>query len=44
MAGTGYLFLPTVNGDSTVVPDRHQAGRVRDLELVRRHLPAERPA
>jgi hypothetical protein len=47
MASTGYLFLPPVNGDSCVVPDRHQAGRRRDLEPVRLHLPvvpAERSA
>jgi hypothetical protein len=44
MAGTGYLFVPTVNGDSTIVPERHQAGCRRDLEGVRLHLPAERPA
>jgi hypothetical protein len=31
MAGTGYLFLPTVNGNSTVVPDRYQAGCRRDI-------------
>src|ERR1700730_5117691 len=44
MPGTGYLFLPHVNGDSCVVRDGHQAGRRRDLEPVRLHLPAERPA
>jgi hypothetical protein len=44
MAGTGYLFVPNVNGNSTIVPERHQIGGRRDLELVRLHLPAERPA
>jgi hypothetical protein len=32
------LFRPGVNGDSTVVPERHQVGCHRDLELVRLHL------
>jgi hypothetical protein len=35
MAGSGYLFLPPVNGNSTVVPERYQVGRHRDLVLVR---------
>jgi hypothetical protein len=34
MRGSGYLFRPRVNGNSTVVPERHQVGRHRDLELV----------
>jgi hypothetical protein len=34
MGGTGYLFLPPVNGNSTVVPERHQVGRHRDLETA----------
>jgi hypothetical protein len=43
MRGSGYLFLPPVNGNSTVVPERHQVGCHRDLELVRLHLPAKKP-
>jgi hypothetical protein len=38
MHGSGYLFRPRVNGDSTVVPERHQVGRRRDLEPVRFYL------
>jgi hypothetical protein len=37
---TGYLFLPPVNGNSTIVPERHQIGGRRDLGLVRLDLPA----
>ena len=43
MHGSGYLFLPPVNGNSTIVPERHQVGCHRDLELVRLHLPAKKP-
>jgi hypothetical protein len=44
MRSTGYRFRSGVNGNSTVVPERHQVGCRRDLELVRLHLPAEHPA
>jgi hypothetical protein len=43
MRGSGYLFRPRVNGNSTVVPERHQVGRHRDLELVRLHPALQRP-
>jgi hypothetical protein len=34
MAGSGYLFLPPVNGNSTVVPERHQVGCRRGVMPV----------
>jgi hypothetical protein len=40
LGSTGYLFVRRVNGDSTIVPERHQVGCHRDLELVRLDLVA----